>query len=109
MSGLTSRRKGRKGESEFKRMLLDRDWIIDADMTSGCSSADLLATSPEGVTYVVEVKNHKAVAFAKFRSQAVKQAELLKRPWLLACKIDGYSAYVVMGRGEGPVVWSSKQ
>lgn len=109
MSGLTSRRKGRKAESEFKKLLEDRDWIIEADLTAGVSSADLLATSPDGIMYVVEVKNHKATQWRYFRAQAVRQAEKLKRPWMLACRIDGFAAYVVIKHGDKPIVWNCKE
>ncbi|MGL4679920.1 MAG: hypothetical protein ACRCWC_11135, partial [Plesiomonas shigelloides] len=61
-----------------------------------------------GTTYLVEVKNHKASQWAYFRAQAVRQAKEIKRPWMLAVKVDGYSAYVVIKQGEQPVVWSAK-
>ena len=56
MSGRMSRNKGARGQSEFKAMLLDRDWAVDT-LSAGIQSADLIATDPQCRTWLVEVKN----------------------------------------------------
>ena len=101
------RRKGRKAESEFKSVLQSRDWQVD-DLTSGVKSEDLIATSPEGTRYSVEVKNHVSCAWTAFEKQAREQAKCRKLPWMLAVRIPGYpKTYVVMRSNEKPTVWSA--
>lgn len=106
MSGNTSRRKGRAGESAFKALLADRDWVV-ADLASGLEAEDLLATDPDGATWAVEVKNTMNIMQAHYY-QAKKQAVLRKARWMLANKISGTSSWLVRRQGEKPVVWHEK-
>ena len=48
MSGLRSRRKGRRGESAAKKLLAERDFEILADTAAGLATDDLVAQSPDG-------------------------------------------------------------
>ena len=67
---------------------------------------DMVATDPQGVTHSVEVKNHKLIDLAKFRAQAIEQANKRKLPWLLMIKISGESgAYLVQGKHKPATVW----
>ena len=107
--GLMQRRKGRAAESAFKRLLLDRDWTIEADLSAGLKTADLLATSPEGRMYLVEVKNHKSITLPYFEAQARRQAADTKRPWMLAVKVPGYDAWIVTRQDEPKIqLWRGK-
>ena len=79
MSGRMSRNKGARGQSEFKAMLLDRDWRVDS-LTAGIASADLVATDPLGRAWCVEVKNCAGILPAH-KKQAVDQGiGRLQRP-----------------------------
>lgn len=107
--GLMQRRKGRMAESAFKRILLDRDWTIDADMSAGVRSADLLATDPDGKTWLIEVKSHKILNLPYFEAQARRQAKEAKKPWMLAAKLTGYNAWLITRQGDATVyLWRGK-
>ena len=106
MSGNTSRRKGRAGESAFKALLSDRDWVV-ADLTSGLATEDLLATDPDGAIWACEVKNTTSILPAHLK-QAKEQAANRRARWLLANKIAGTSSWLVRRQGEKPVVWHEK-
>lgn len=106
MSGRMSRNKGARGQSEFKAMLLDRDWVVDT-LTAGIESADLIATDPAGVTWCVEVKNCAGILPAH-KKQAMEQAKKRRLPWLLGSKIAGSSSWLVQRQNELPSVWHSK-
>lgn len=106
MSGRMSRNKGARGQSEFKAMLADRDWVVDS-LTAGISSADLIATDPAGVTWCVEVKNCAGILPAH-KKQAIEQGRTRRLPWLLASKIAGSSSWLVQRQNELPIVWSAK-
>jgi hypothetical protein len=80
-----SRNKGARGQSEFKAMLMDRDWRVDT-LTAGISSADLIATCPNGKTWCVEVKNCAGI-LPCHKKQAIEQGRYRRLPWLLASKI----------------------
>ena len=104
--GKAARTKGRRGECAAKSLLRDRDWEIIADSTSGISTDDLIALCPDGVLHSVEVKNTKLINLPAFRKQAIENAK--RRPWLLLCKLDGTSSWLIMGRGRRPAVWTEK-
>lgn len=107
MSGRMSRNKGARGQSEFKAMLLDRDWSVDT-LTAGIASADLIAVDPDGSrTYAVEVKRCASILPAH-RKQAMEQGKARRLPWLLASKIAGTSSWLVQRQGELPQVWHAK-
>lgn len=106
MSGRMSRNKGARGQSEFKAMLLDRDWVVDT-LTAGIQSADLIATDAQGVTWCVEVKNCAGI-LPVHKKQAMEQGKARRLPWLLASKIAGSSSWLVQRQGELPSVWHSK-
>lgn len=101
-----SRNKGARGQSEFKAMLLDRDWQVDT-LTAGIKSADLIASDPSGNTWCVEVKNCAGILPAH-RQQAIAQGNERKLPWLLASKIAGSSSWLIQRKNELPAVWHSK-
>jgi predicted RecB family endonuclease len=106
MTGRASRSKGARGQSEFKALLLDRDWTVDS-ITAGIAAADLIATDRDGTQYSVEVKNCAGILPAHKR-QAMTQAKARKLPWLLASKIAGTASWLVQRQGATPVVWSGK-
>jgi hypothetical protein len=106
MSGKLSRNKGARGQSEFKAMLLDRDWTVDT-LTAGIKSADLIAKDPQGMEWCVEVKNCAGILPAH-RKQAMEQGDKRRLPWMLASKIAGSSSWLVQRRGVQPVVWTTK-
>ena len=74
MAGKKTRDKGRRGESEAKRLLTEKDWEILADTTAGLSTGDLIAQSPDGLIYDVEVKNRVEIHVPHFVGQAMKSA-----------------------------------
>lgn len=102
-----SRNKGARGQSEFKSMLLDRDWMVDT-LTVGIESGDLIATDPSGVMWCVEVKNCAGILPAH-KKQAMDQAKKRRIHWLLASKIAGSSSWLVQRQKELPIVWHSKE
>lgn len=106
MTGRASRSKGARGQSEFKALLLDRDWTVDS-ITAGIAACDLIAADPGGTQYSVEVKNCAGILPAHKR-QAMAQAKARKLPWLLASKIAGTASWLVQRQGATPVVWSGK-
>lgn len=105
--GKPSRDKGRKGQREAKELLADRDYEILADTSSGLSTDDLVVKCPLGKIYSVEVKNTKSINIAAFRKQAITNAK--RNPWILVCKIDQTSSWLVLQKGARPVVWHEKQ
>lgn len=104
MSGATSRRKGRAGETTAKALLTARDWVVD-DLTSGLATADLLVTDAHGNTFLVEVKNTLAITTAH-RAQAMRQGLSRRLKWMLMSKISGTSCWLVQRQGARPVIWS---
>lgn len=107
MGGKASRSKGRRGESEAKRLLQDRDFIILADTSAGIASDDLIIQTQTGQVLSVEVKNRKGIDIPSFVAQARQNAN--KNDWLLLCKIHGTSSWLVMGKNRLPVVWHAKE
>lgn len=103
--GKMQRDKGRRGQLEARLLLQDRDWHV-AELNAGTSVADFWATDPNGKTWSVEVKNAVSMNIRAWRKQAREQAGPL--PWMLVCKIDGTSSWLVLRQGERPVVWHNK-
>jgi Holliday junction resolvase-like predicted endonuclease len=108
VAGSAVRNKGRKGEREAKRLLQDKDYTILADTTAGLSTGDLVVQSPDGTTYDVEVKNRRIVNVSQFVGQARKNAGRNKTAWMVLCKLDGTSSWLVMAKNKLPVIWHSK-
>lgn len=107
MPGRASRTKGARGQTEFKALLLDRDWVCDS-ITAGIAAADLIATDPDGRSWCVEVKNCAGI-IVSHKAQAMEQASLRRLPWMLASKIMGTSSWLVQRQGGLPQVWHSKE
>lgn len=105
--GKPSRDKGKKGEREAKNLLADRDFIILADTSAGLSTDDLVIQSPQGHILSVEVKNCKLIDIPRFTAQARQNAK--KNAWMLLAKISQTSSWLVLQKGEKPVVWHSKE
>lgn len=103
MTGKSSRAKGARGQSQFKNVLLARDWRCDS-ISAGIAAADLIATDREGKSWCVEIKNCAVISSAHKR-QAIAQAAGRRLPWMLASKIQGSSSWLVQRQGERPVVW----
>lgn len=108
MSGLTSRRKGRRGETTAKRLLQDRDYIILADTTAGIATDDLLAQDANGTIWSVEVKNQKTICPEKFETQARANKSTARHRWMVLAHIDGTSAWLVLRQAARPTVWYEK-
>jgi hypothetical protein len=106
VTGRASRSKGARGQSEFKAMLLDRDWTCDS-ITAGIAAADLIATDPNGRTWCVEVKNCAGIS-PSHKRQAIDQANKRRLPWMLASKIADSACWLVQRQGAVPVVWLKK-
>lgn len=105
MPGKTTRNKGKEGERQAKRILEDRDWIIKADTSAGLSTGDLIAESPTGAIYDVEVKNRAILDIRMFRGQAMKNSQKTKSRWMVLAKIDGEKSWLVMRQGEQSTIW----
>jgi hypothetical protein len=97
-----SRTKGRRGETEAKLLMQDRDWDV-ADLTSGISAEDFWATDTNGVTWSVEVKNRKLINIREFKAQAIRNAG--KKPWMVMAKIEGCGEWLVVRKGCKSQVW----
>lgn len=106
MTGRSSRTKGARGQTEFKAMLLDRDWLCD-QITAGIAACDLIATDTGGKSYSVEIKNCASIIPAHKR-QAMEQAKARRLPWLLANKLPGTSSWLVQRQDGPPAVWHKK-
>ena len=107
MAGRATRDKGRRGQQAAKRLLADRDWrVIEAN--AGEAEADLLAIDTLGKTWLVEVKNTAAITTAH-RSQAMRQAQAKRLPWMLASRIHGTSSWLIQRQGMRPIVWSANE
>lgn len=105
--GKASRDKGRRGQSAARDLLESRDWVV-GDLSAGLDTEDLMAVSPEGSTFSVEVKNTVSINVRAFVKQAREQVRKGCR-WMVMARIDGFaSAWLVIKQGEAPVVWSGK-
>lgn len=110
MSGKTSRNKGRRGETEAKRLLKDRDYTILADTTAGIATDDLLAQDSSGAIWSVEVKYRKNIEPTKFAGQArfqIRQKRQLR--WMVLAHIEGTSGWLVLRQAMPPTVWLQKE
>lgn len=104
-----NRDKGRRAECEAGKVLMERDWQI-IKTSSGLKTEDIIATSPEGVTHSVEVKNHKEIRIPYFLAQAKEQAKKRKMPYLLMIRIPATGngpEWLVMRAGQKSVIWGS--
>lgn len=102
----SQRTKGRRGQAEFASVLQERDWTV-IPITGGVMAEDIVATSPQGKQYSVEVKWQKLIQLEAFERQAREQAKQRKLPWMLACRLQGHAgAWLVFRQDEQPVVWT---
>lgn len=108
MAGLKTRNKGKTGERVAKTLLADHDYIIIADTTSGLESGDIVAKSPDGTVYDVEVKNRRQIDIPTVLGQARKNAAKTDLPWMVMCKIETTSSWLVIKKGEKPTTWHEK-
>ncbi len=101
----SQRNKGRRGQTEFASVLTTRGWNV-IPITAGASAEDIVAGSPDGKHYSVEVKWHKLIDVPRFERQAREQAARRKMPWMLACRLQGYAGtWLVIRADEAPVIW----
>lgn len=108
MQGSKVRNKGKVGERTAKRLLTDNDYTILADTTAGLSTGDIVAKSPDGTIYDVEVKNRRQLNIPLFVGQARKNAGRSKVDWMVLCKIDSTTSWLVLRKGYKPTVWHEK-
>jgi hypothetical protein len=104
--GKASRDKGKKGQREFKKLLDYRGWTY-MESRAGAKEEDVLAISPEGVIYSVEVKNTLAMDQGAHVKQAQRQAAERgkKARWMVAWAVDGLADTFVV-RTQGAVdIW----
>lgn len=87
-------------------MLQSRDWSV-IQVTAGVSDGDLVITSPDGKTFLCEVKNTVSIT-TLHREQAMRQAKARKLPWMLMSHIAGTSAWLVQRQGCKPTVWGGE-
>lgn len=109
MAGKTTRNKGKIGERTAKALLVDHDYSIIADTTAGLSTGDLVVKAPDGIVYDVEVKNRRIINVPMFLGQARKNAGRSKLAWMVMCKIETTSSWLVLRKGEKPTTWHEKQ
>lgn len=105
--GKMSRDKGRRGQTEAAHLLKDRDWSI-IETSSGKKCEDIVAESPEGKRYSVEVKKHRVLNLGAFLTQAREQAAARKLDWMLIAHLSGTSSWLIMRKGEAPTIWTRK-
>ena len=106
---ITSRRKGRRGETTAKRMLQDRDYTILADTTAGISADDLIVQDADGNIWSVEVKNQKTICPERFETQArLNRTSMTRQRWMVLAHIHGTTSWLVLKQGERPTVWHEK-
>jgi len=105
MSGRVSRSKGRRGQLAFSNLLTEHDWEI-RELNAGKAVEDLWAVDPNGKLFSVEIKNTANIQIDQFRKQAMRQAGNVA--WMLACKISNTSSWLVLRKGERPVVWHER-
>ena len=108
MPGKTTRSKGKVGERTAKALLVDHDYSILADTTAGLSTGDLVVKAPDGTIYDVEVKNRRMINIPMFLGQARKNADRSKLAWMVMCKIETTSSWLVLRKGEKPTTWHEK-
>ena len=106
VAGKSTRSKGRRGETEAKALLTERDWEILADTTAGLATGDLVVRSPEGRVYDVEVKNRVEIHVPHFVSQARRNAG--KSEWMVMAKIANTSSWLCLAKGKKPWVWHTR-
>jgi Holliday junction resolvase len=105
MTGLTSRRKGRRAETEAAHVLAERGFTI-IELGPGRKTEDIVAEL-DGARYSCEVKNCALWKITDWRRQAKEQARRRKARWMLLCRVPGMRStfYVERGDGRGPCVW----
>ena len=106
--GAMQRRKGKRGESEARTVLAERDYAI-IDTSDGLAVCDLIAER-RGKRYAVEVKHNRSIDLAKHITQAKEQAKRLKCRWMLMARLDGYPyCFLVLTADTPPTVWRGKE
>ena len=106
MAGLTSRRKGRRGETRAKHLLTGRNFTILADTTAGIATDDLIAQDEAGAIWSVEVKTRKAIDPVKYCNQA--RANAGRNRWMLLAHIEGTGSWLVLRQATRPTIWHEK-
>ena len=104
----SSRSKGKRGEAAARNLLVDRDFTIIANTADGSEVEDIIASSPEGKVYSIEVKNNKLINVPAVRKQAMQNAAKVKLAWMMMCKIDCTSSWLVWRKGDKPTIWNEK-
>ena len=104
--GKMARNKGRRGETTCKALLGEYDYTVLADTSAGVSQCDLIAQDMMGTVYAVECKNTASINVRAYRDQAKQQAGKMR--WMLLCKIDGTSSWLVLKQGSKATVWHER-
>ena len=99
---MNSRRKGRRAESAFARLLADRGHEV-IDTTAGKTCCDLASADTDNVRWAWEVKDRKLADWAAFMAQA--RANAGRSRWGLAVHIPQSSSWLVIRQGCEPTVW----
>ena len=102
---MSSRSKGRRGETAAKRLLEERDYSVE-DLSAGIASCDLLAIK-DGHVWACEVKNRDIINLRDFRKQARANAKKGTR-WMLMCKLADTSSWYIERQGLRPAVWHER-
>lgn len=104
--GKASRDKGKRGQREFRRLLKERDWTF-MESRAGAEEEDILAISPDGRVYAVEVKNCLQIALPQFLKQAKEQAQRRGKHvgFMLACGIHGFRETFLVITATGCEIW----
>jgi len=104
--GKASRDKGKRGQREFRNLLTERDFTF-MESRAGAEEEDLLAISPEGKVFSVEVKNCININQTAFLTQAKRQAAARGKgtAWMLACSIHGKGNTFLVQTQDSCQIW----
>lgn len=106
MAGRKTRHKGKAGELEAKSLLASRDWVVH-DLENGLENADMLASDPYGIVWLIEVKNCINI-LSSHRKQAMEQGRKSKQRWMLMSKIAGTKSWLIQRQNELPSIWHGR-
>ena len=101
-----NRDRGKRGEKAARELLADRDWVILANTADGSKVEDMIVNSPDGKIYSVEVKNTKQINIPAVLKQSRENASKKKLDWMIMCKIDQSSSWLIWMKYEQPKVWN---
>ena len=105
MGANSSRSKGRKGETDARLLLEERDYTCE-DLSAGRSSCDILALK-DGVAWAVEVKDQVSIRMYDYRKQARANAKKGMR-WMVMAHICGTRSWLVEKQGCKPTIWHER-